>query len=1045
MATATTPTRTLNLAEAQQQVRHPLERLRGYIRAYVSLEGAAVVAIFLALWFWIGVLLDYGMFKIFGVDWVQELHWGFRAGVLCALVAAVLAVGATIVLTRLFREFRDAALALVLERRFPKQLGDRLITAVELADPQQAAAYGYSPAMVRATIHEAAQRVSTLPVKEVFDWKRLLWRGFGVFMLTVVCYLVAVAGFVAIGSIQHGQFSMDGMGEFHDVAELWFERNVLLQDTIWPRRAQLELIDFPDSGEVRIGRGASAPTIRARAFKYVIAGPPSAAAVNAYRLWLYDRGLSEGLDARVAAFTKVPPEGWRPLCWFDLTPELLGAPVPEVKLPDWKPLTPSHGPTLDEIELNLGKPETHQKLDPTVHKDLRDVLEKIDGRAHDPALRRRLRALTIPTSADLVYKGRTTSGKSPMQRLADNEYSGTFGELRESITFTVQGEDYSTASRRVTVVEPPTLDTLTREEERPAYLYFRPGPGVKPTDIRGKKQKIAPIPVSLQGGEVSRIEPPAGTDLTLVAVASKDLKSVTLEPMKADKPVTADGPNMNGEREFRTRFVNIRTEQAFVFKFIDTDGVSGEKRIVIAPVEDAPPKLRELGPDEIIRRVKEGYMVAVNARIPFRGKISDDYGLTDVRYTYTIRRLESTLRGSDRLRVELFAKSAIGFAPNGLGTMSRAAGLAMMAQALDFHAKVEAQSQKAFPPKSQSLPRFQQLLREKAGEFQPLEQIDQFLSTPQKLPFRTLINEFNLQPDKWEHAETDVLGSDFPLWKENLKVTDPKMAQPRYMMDLRVEAVDTDLDGAVVDGQPQPHVKPSDERFPFVIVSETELLAEIAKEEEKLYNDLESAVAKLLETEAKLGQVVLDLASDRVKMDELGPMSIRCEQIIEALEKGEVSIREVATPYEKILRELKTNQVDPQMVDRIKGISAGLDEASGLFDKARDSVQAFRRALDTEAPLDVRLVPARPAGALAKEQIRTLIAHLNNILGKMGGLIELNKIIANLAKMEKEMREQWEMIKARKEYLEEDLFKGLGKPKDKPKEEKPKDQPKSEK
>jgi hypothetical protein len=1041
MATATPPTRTLNLAEAQQQVRHPLERLRGYIRSYVSLEGAAIVAIFLALWFWIGVLLDYGMFKLFGVDWVQELHWGFRAGVLCIVIALVLSVAATVVLTRLFREFRDAALALVLERRFPNQLGDRLITAVELADPQQAATYGYSPAMVRATIHEAAQRVSTVPIKEVFDWKRLIWRGFAVFLLTVICYLVAVGGFVAASSVRQGEFNMAGMGEFHDVAELWFERNILLQDTIWPRRAYIELIDFPASGEIRIGRGATSPTIRARAVKYVVAGAPGAAAVKAYRERIQNQGGSiEENERRVAAFAKAPPEGWRALTWSDLTPELLGAPVSDVQLPaDWKPRTPEIGLTLDEVELYLGKAETHQNLAANTHKELRDLLEKLDTRAHDPAMRRRLRALVIPTTAELVYKGRTTSGKSPLQRLADNEYTGTFGELKESITFTVQGEDYSTASRRVTVVEPPTLDTLTREEERPAYLYYRPGTGVKPTDLRGKKQKFAPIPVSLQGGEVSRIDLPAGTDVTLEAVASKDLASVVLEPLKADRPVTADGPKKTNERTFRTRFVNVRSEQAFTFRFVDTDGVSGEKKVILVPAEDAPPKLRELGPDDIIRRVKEGYMVAVNARIPFRGKVSDDYGLTDVRYTYTIRRLESGLRGSDRLRLELFARSVIGLAPNtNLGPVSGIAGLAMMAQALDVNARVEAEAAKSFPPKSLSMPRFQQTLRDKPGEFLALEKIQDLLAAPQKLPFRAIVNEFTIQPDKWDQAEADNIGCDFPLWKENLKVNDPKLAQPRYMLDLRVEAVDNDLDGEQVGGQPQPHVKPSDERFPFVIVSETELLAEIGKEEEKLYTDLDSAFAKLLETEAKLVSTLQDLASERVKVEELQPMSIRCEQIIESLEKGEASVREVGAAYDKILRELRTNQVDPRMVARIQGISEALDKSGGLFDKARDSVAAFRRALDNaEVPLEVRLGVARPAGGVAKEQLRTLMAQLNQILGQMGGLVELNKIIAKLAEVEKTEREQWEWLSAWKKYLEDDLFNRLTKPKDeKPKPEK---------
>src|SRR5262249_49094728 len=158
--------------------------------------------LYLALWFWIGLLLDYGLFKLtslagasFSLDWVQVLPWGMRLGILIILVSGVLAAFAVKVLTRLFRTFSDAALALVLEKRFPRELGDRLITAVELSDPDKAEVYGYSRAMVQETIHEAADRVGKLPVGQVFDWRRLLRRGVLIGVLTVVAYFFVVAGY----------------------------------------------------------------------------------------------------------------------------------------------------------------------------------------------------------------------------------------------------------------------------------------------------------------------------------------------------------------------------------------------------------------------------------------------------------------------------------------------------------------------------------------------------------------------------------------------------------------------------------------------------------------------------------------------------------------------------------------------------------------------------------------------------------------------------------------------------------------------------------
>ena len=62
---------------------------------------------YLALWFWIGLLFDFGFFKAFGVDWVQTVPYSVRAVLLAALVTGLIALVAFKVLVRLLREFRD--------------------------------------------------------------------------------------------------------------------------------------------------------------------------------------------------------------------------------------------------------------------------------------------------------------------------------------------------------------------------------------------------------------------------------------------------------------------------------------------------------------------------------------------------------------------------------------------------------------------------------------------------------------------------------------------------------------------------------------------------------------------------------------------------------------------------------------------------------------------------------------------------------------------------------------------------------------------------
>ena len=180
------------------------------------MEGALLLVLYLALWFWIGLALDYGFFKLFGIDWVQEWHWTVRLVLLVLVAGAVLTAVSLQVFGRLLREFRDVALALVLERRFPKLLGDRLITAVELSDLKKAEEQGYSTAMVLETIHEAAERVQQIPVQKAFDWSRLIRRGVLALGLTLGLYLLAGGLFLTLDSIGRVHAGRTGYSRFNE-------------------------------------------------------------------------------------------------------------------------------------------------------------------------------------------------------------------------------------------------------------------------------------------------------------------------------------------------------------------------------------------------------------------------------------------------------------------------------------------------------------------------------------------------------------------------------------------------------------------------------------------------------------------------------------------------------------------------------------------------------------------------------------------------------------------------------------------------------------
>jgi hypothetical protein len=290
------------------------------------------------------------------------------------------------------------------------------------------------------------------------------------------------------------------------------------------------------------------------------------------------------------------------------------------------------------------------------------------------------------------------------------------------------------------------------------------------------------------------------------------------------------------------------------------------------------------------------------------------------------------------------------------------------------------------------------------------------LTQPKREPYRLLLRNFALKPDDWTQPELDPLGCDLPLWKTNpsLKMTDPSRPQPRYQMQLWLEAVDNDLDSdKTKDGRPRPHVRVSEERFTFLLVSENELLTEIAKEEEQLYANLDQRYQGLLETQNHLTQVNLDLTSSTLKVDELGPMSARTDQISEVLEKTQIAAREVYGDYARILREMKANQVSERFLDRVeKTIVEPLKNIDRNFDDTREAVANFRKALDSkDLAAPERIDASRKSGKDAKEQMLLLTRELEKILASMQKMTDINALIKIIAEIEKDESKQFQTVK----------------------------------
>ena len=128
----------------------------------------------------------------------------------------------------------------------------------------------------------------------------------------------------------------------------------------------------------------------------------------------------------------------------------------------------------------------------------------------------------------LYYKGDSIRSEMSLKKEGENEYSGMFTDLA-SRSATMRGP---AITRR-----PPDRSTWSHRRPWPSCSVRKRSPltctsGLRRRqrlELKGLKQQFPAEKVYL-GGETSRIELPAGSDLRLKGTADKDLNRVVLVP-----------------------------------------------------------------------------------------------------------------------------------------------------------------------------------------------------------------------------------------------------------------------------------------------------------------------------------------------------------------------------------------------------------------------------------------------------------------------------------------------------------------------------------
>jgi hypothetical protein len=200
-----------------------LSALRWRIRRYVWFHGLAASTAWLGVAFWVSL----------AIDWFFEPPRAVRVAILAVAGLVFVWVLFRLILRRSLVRLTDANMAMLLERKFP-QFGDSLLTAVELtARPPDAV--DCDPQMLARACRAAAEPIHEVRLSAVFNPRPRRTS-----LLAAMLLVATVGGFATTCQQAFGT---------------WTRRSLLLADDPWPRKTRLVVEGF-DRQTAKVARGA---------------------------------------------------------------------------------------------------------------------------------------------------------------------------------------------------------------------------------------------------------------------------------------------------------------------------------------------------------------------------------------------------------------------------------------------------------------------------------------------------------------------------------------------------------------------------------------------------------------------------------------------------------------------------------------------------------------------------------------------------------------------------------------------------------------------
>ncbi|MFO0912922.1 MAG: hypothetical protein U0795_08190 [Pirellulales bacterium] len=183
-----------------------------------------------------------------------------------------------------------------------------------------------------------------------------------------------------------------------------------------------------------------------------------------------------------------------------------------------------------------------------------------------------------------------------------------FQGMQENVNFQVAGGDYRTDDYAVTAVDLPSLVKLEVVYQPPAY-----------TQLAQQRRPWTP-----------GLRLPKGAAVTLEGTSSKPLERLELTSDSRDTTNLPNWQKASDPKSFTIPVGKLMEPVNFNLALLDADGIVSPEpyAIRIQPIDDKPP---EIG----LRVLGIGNAITADARLPYEGKIIDDYAVKDAWFDIT--------------------------------------------------------------------------------------------------------------------------------------------------------------------------------------------------------------------------------------------------------------------------------------------------------------------------------------------------------------------------------------------------------------------------